>query len=543
MTQRLCTACEILFFVVLLAGGLLVAEPPQTSTNTAGTSSRAQVTGTRACSSRTPVHQLAVDASGSASDVGRTFEGPLCVDVFYNPIQIYLSLATNTTITGGPDISKVVLGSSAQGGARQAPAPAIRNLPNTVKDLIQREKNLHATLLGIKSNYATTLQEEEKVIAEISLLRRTTLLRSSSQVIESVRNGYKGLKDDLLNALQGSGNFLPTDQPDNLQQIFLNQLQQLNDELSGLQLQFINGTKVDSTPIVCVPDQQHTETRDLTWSDWSAQCKEQVYDPLKARVDLDVAEAKSYIASSDNVRSLKGRIAIVQYWDAIFTDIGLRTGMTQQEIDQADITSAFHAQTQVKCGVLFNQTANTTINLVTADLGPTLEGNDPTIRAQGGFVTVSCASPFSVSAGVAFSTIRQKEFAIVKSSGGPGNPPVNIFGTTSDSKINPMPIGMVHVRLAEWQRHKYAVHGSFGVAGNIQGQSAGGSSAEFLPGVSFSFWRTMYVSVGPHIGTKAELGGGFKEGDIVPAEITNLDGLIKRSRTVGFGFAVTFTKP
>jgi hypothetical protein len=233
MTQTICIAFEILFVVVGLASDPLLAAPPQTNTNTAGISFRGQVTGTHACSSTTPVHQFAVDASGSASDIGRTFEGPLCVDVFYNPIQIYLSLATNTTITGGPDISKVVLGSSAQGGARQAPAPAKKNLPNTIKDLIQRERNLHATLSGIKSNYATTLQQEEKVIAEISLLRRTTLLRSSSQVIEAVRNGYKGLKDDLLNAVQGSGNFLPTDQPDNQQQVFLNQLQQLEDELSG----------------------------------------------------------------------------------------------------------------------------------------------------------------------------------------------------------------------------------------------------------------------------------------------------------------------
>jgi hypothetical protein len=106
-----------------------------------------------------------------------------------------------------------------------------------------------------------------------------------------------------------------------------------------------------------------------------------------------------------------------------------------------------------------------------------------------------------------------------------------------------MPIGMVHVRLAEWGNHVYAFHGSLGVAGNFQSQSAGGSSAEFLPSVSFSFWRTMFLSIGPQIGTKSALAGGFKEGDPVPSDITTIQGQVKRSYTVGFGFALTFTKP
>jgi hypothetical protein len=144
---------------------------------------------------------------------------------------------------------------------------------------------------------------------------------------------------------------------------------------------------------------------------------------------------------------------------------------------------------------------------------------------------------------VAFSTIQQKEFAIVKSNGGAGKPSVNEFQALNDSHIHPMPIGMVHVRLAEWGNHVYAFHGSLGVAGNFQSQSSGGSSAEFLPSLSFSFWRTMFVSIGPHIGTKTALAGGFKEGDTVPSDITTIQGQVKRSYTVGFGFAFTFTKP
>ena len=115
--------------------------------------------------------------------------------------------------------------------------------------------------------------------------------------------------------------------------------------------------------------------------------------------------------------------------------------------------------------------------------------------------------------------------------------------TINDSRLHPMPIAMVHLRLADWDNHKFAFHASFGVAGNIKGQESGGSAAEFLPGVALSFWRTMFLTIGPHIGTKAELAGGFKEGDQVPSDITSIQGQVKRSYTVGFGFAVTFTKP
>jgi hypothetical protein len=59
------------------------------------------------CGPRMPVRRFVVDASGSVSDTGRTFEGPACIEVFYNPIQNYVSLATNTTTIKGPDLSKL----------------------------------------------------------------------------------------------------------------------------------------------------------------------------------------------------------------------------------------------------------------------------------------------------------------------------------------------------------------------------------------------------------------------------------------------------
>jgi len=493
-----------------------------------------------------PVQPFAVDASGNVSDTGKTLVGPVCVDVFYNPIQSFVSLATNTTTVPGPDLGKVVLGASSQGGELpKPPVGAKKNISNTFHDEYQQEISLKEVLSGRKSSYGKAVNEQEVAIAAIAKLRRTTLLLNPAQLPLAVRNGYKNLKDPLLAALQGGTAFTATDQVDNRRQILLAQLQQLADDLAGFPLRFSDAPKVSPDSIAaCNPDADSgpTEIRPISWADWSTHCKEQ-YGTLTKQVTADIQEAQNYTTASENIKRLKSRIAVVQYWDSIFANMGLRTTLVNSDIDKLEITGAFHASKPVKCGTLFNQTANTTVNVVVADLGPTLEGNDPTTKAQGAFVTVGCSTPFSVTAGVAFSTIEQKEFAIVKSSGGLGKPSVNTFASLNDSHIHPMPMGMVHVRLAEWGRHKYAFHGSFGVAGNIQGQSSGGSSAEFLPSVSISFWRTMYLSLGPHIGTKSALAGGFQEGDPVPSDITTIQGQVKRSYTVGFGFAVTFTKP
>ena len=144
-----------------------------------------------------------------------------------------------------------------------------------------------------------------------------------------------------------------------------------------------------------------------------------------------------------------------------------------------------------------------------------------------------------MSAGIGFHTIEQKQFAIVQSPDGNGGA-INTFGVTSDSNITPAALALLHVRLAEWNRHKYAFYGSLGVGGSVQNQS-NSSPVQFLPGVSMSFWRTMYLTVGPNIGNKTSLAGGFKVGDVVPPGVTSVP--TQTSHAVGFGLAISFTKP
>ncbi|HEY6770282.1 MAG TPA: hypothetical protein VI386_36530 [Candidatus Sulfotelmatobacter sp.] len=195
------------------------------------------------------------------------------------------------------------------------------------------------------------------------------------------------------------------------------------------------------------------------------------------------------------------------------------------------------------CDFAFSQTKKTALTLSRTDRMPGTKDTKPEAVLS---ATVECTSPFAVTAGVAFSSIQEREFAIVPSSDGK-NPPgvVNKFQSTAKSSFHPLPLGMIHARLWEgapdtW-RENVGLHASFGMAGNFRSQNSGGSDVEFLAGPSVSLFRTMFVTPGLHIGHKVSLGGGFNEGDIVPSSITQPP--LQKSYKLGFGLAITFTKP
>jgi hypothetical protein len=189
----------------------------------------------------------------------------------------------------------------------------------------------------------------------------------------------------------------------------------------------------------------------------------------------------------------------------------------------------------------FSQTKKTALTLTRTDLMPGAKDTKPETILD---VTVECTSPFTVSAGVAFSSLQQREFAIVPSKD-PNNPTnvINKFESTSTSNFHPLPLGMIHARVWEGQGwwENVGLHASFGMAGNFRSQNSGGSDVEFLVGPSVSLFRTMFLTPGLHLGHKVELGGGFKEGDVVPPSITQPP--LRKSYKLGFGLAITFTKP
>lgn len=190
------------------------------------------------------------------------------------------------------------------------------------------------------------------------------------------------------------------------------------------------------------------------------------------------------------------------------------------------------------CDYAFASTKQTAITLTATDQLPDKTAASPATVLS---VTIECASPFNVSAGVAFSTLPNKEFAIHPVATPPGSTTTtNEFVLTANSSFHPLALGMVSARLCE-PNEKVAFHLSFGLAGNFKSQDAGGSSAEFLIGPSISLFRTMFITPGLHIGKKTVLGDGFTVGSPVPSNITTAP--LQSSYKPAFGLAITFTKP
>ncbi len=157
-------------------------------------------------------------------------------------------------------------------------------------------------------------------------------------------------------------------------------------------------------------------------------------------------------------------------------------------------------------------------------------------------ITVECTAPFSLSAGFAFSAIAERDF-VIQPAPNASDPTktTNRFTTDAHSNFRPLPIAMVNMRYHEFNDF-WALYGSFGVAANIKGQSAGGSDPEYLfSPITFGFFRTAFVTPALHIGRDVNLGSGFHEGDVVPSNITTPP-LQKKYRPT-FALAITLSKP
>lgn len=505
------------------------------------------------CPTKMSEEVFVVDATGNASDSGKSFEGPVCIVVFYDPLNYLVTFSTKTTTTNGPDLGSVFLGGSQkQGGEGVASSRAdmksfdAMTLPQAFVKVLNEFGSLKNDLGNIGDGFTSGVQQEQVAIDGLKRLVSQSANRNAPDLPEFVKRGYPTIQTPLKNALQVESDFTPSDLVGSAPGYkvvsgtdlsLLTAIRKTRDALVQFPIKFADGKPVsDASQIQC----QSSDSTAVAWKDWYAKCKD-AYDGLKQQLDTAEQQALTYTSTSDNIKNLKSLIAITKSWDANFIQIGLKTSMSPKQVADANIDASFVASKPVSCGTLFNKTSNTAVSLVVFDQTAIFDGKPPTSKTQDSFASVSCSTPFTVSGGVGFSLIRQQEFAIVKSTGGANNTSVSKFGTLGDSKVHPMPLAMAHVRLADFWDHKSAFHVSVGVAGNIQGQDNGGSSAEFLLGGSWSFWRTMYLSAGLQIGTKTQLAGGFKVGDPVPSDVTAVQ--VQKSYAPGFGFAITFTKP
>jgi hypothetical protein len=180
--------------------------------------------------------------------------------------------------------------------------------------------------------------------------------------------------------------------------------------------------------------------------------------------------------------------------------------------------AAFKRQTRAGCGFTFDQSRETKIELVMRDR----LAAPGTAEARKEIATVVCSSPVSVSSGFGFSSIDENEFVFVestKASASGALTKISRFGYRNQSGFRPLPMLLINTRVWE-PADKFAIHATAGAAVDVKTGSAG-TDVEYVFGPSFSFWRSLFVTSGWHVGRTSALTGGFALDQEVPEGITN----------------------
>jgi hypothetical protein len=193
---------------------------------------------------------------------------------------------------------------------------------------------------------------------------------------------------------------------------------------------------------------------------------------------------------------------------------------------------------EVGCGFAFDRNKRTKVEIIMQDR-LAAPGTPAPPRE---IVTVVCSSPLSVSAGFGFSMNDEMDIAFVQSTktvtddmGQPSEVVINRFGFRNRSSFRTLPVILLNTRLYE-PSDLFAVHASVGAAVDIKSGDAG-TDVEYIVGPSVSFWRSLFITGGLHIGREQRLVGGFEIGDEVPMGI-DAPPIEKEWKR---GVAVTFT--
>ena len=148
-------------------------------------------------------------------------------------------------------------------------------------------------------------------------------------------------------------------------------------------------------------------------------------------------------------------------------------------------------------------------------------------------------SPLSISAGIGFSTIRDRRVIrqpFAKDDGTIGAK----FGEENTSKLRPSAVVMLNASLRRFNMFAKD-DGSFAIStGLVLSNRNGTTEAEFIVGPSIGFLSNrVFFTFGYHAARVEQLGGGFKLGDEIPANIT--DPLpVERNWKGAFMFGVTY---
>ena len=164
------------------------------------------------------------------------------------------------------------------------------------------------------------------------------------------------------------------------------------------------------------------------------------------------------------------------------------------------------------------------------------------VTAVGSYQLTVGESRLSISAGIGFSTIRERSIIRQASPGDTADTTVNRFGYDKNSRFRPSAVVQLNGHI--WSSSnlwKTGQPGSCGVSiGVVVSDRANSVDLEYLAGVSLGFLsNVVLITPAFHAARVPELGGGFKIGDKVPSNLQ--DPLpIQKNFKPGFILTVTF---
>lgn len=412
------------------------------------------------------------------NDSGESLAGPLCVSVSFNALKYTAAIGRSVSYSAGPNLQAGFAPPPKAGGG----VPGDADLPAVIAALgVQR-----ALFLAYDSQNRAALATVTQANSDLR-----NLVSSSDDLLRSSGPG------GVLAAAHGAP---------------------LTDELATAASATWKATDDIYDKIMALENRANQLLLEAT-----TDAEKSAVTAVQQQLTAFATSLSPTLLSGTSTSSFYKALSITRFW--------------QNQIQNLKL-AAFTISAFVDCPNVFNQNRSVAVSLIEADLTPTFDGSQTiATSSKTPFVTVTCASPFVVSAGVELSFLKSPTFGLVPT----GTTGSNHFGITDNGSINPLPIGVVHWRLAETGNHMFAFYGSFGAAAHIQGNSSGSSAAEYLTGASLGILRTVFLTPGWHVGKVAALGGGYSVGQAVPSGVTTVP--VQSSYQSGFGLSITFTKP
>jgi len=420
-------------------------------------------------------------ATFGVNDSGDALNGPVCVAVQFNALHYSAELGRAVTFTAGPALATQIASAPTGGGGANVQAVTISTVEAQFQNLTNEWNALAAQNVTATAAVTKAVNALQSLVNQSDDIYRTS---GAAAVISAANDsGFQAIMTAAHNA---AAQWSASDKV----QLGLQSLQ-------------------NAVSLLLLSASSAADKATLTG--------------LQTQISAMITTIAPSAIAGDKTTAFYKQVAIVDYWDRVIHNL---------TADQ------FVKSTYVTCGVTVNQSKQVAVKLYTADRTASFTSQPVTLTAaKDPFVTVNCPSPFAISAGIEIRFLKTSTFGLVPS----GSSGANQFGITQDQSTIPMPVALAHVRIAEDDGSRFGLFGTFGVAAHSQGSGTSGSAAEYLAGLSFGMFRTMYITAGAHIGQVSSLAGGYKVGDAVPSGVTTAP--VTGSYKVGFGLAITFSKP